>query len=333
MLPSANLCVTTSNYVAKRLWKSYYTELHRDSTEVHGEEWEYNGLSMFFLSFITFSMQLCGEKKTHIVGSIQNFSLNSFLTHKFKKMKIAIITGAGSGIGKETTLALLKAGYGVVLAGRTREKLEAVAAESKASSGQYLIVPTDVANPASVDHLFAETKAKFGRLDLLFNNAGINHPGYTVEDLPFDKWQQVIDINLTGSFLCAQGAFRLMREQNPMGGRIINNGSISASTPRPNSEAYTVSKHGITGLTKSLALSGRKYNIACGQIDIGNAMTDMAERMTMGVPQANGEIAIEPTMSVKHVAEAVLYMDSLPLEANVLFMTVMASFMPFVGRG
>ena len=248
-------------------------------------------------------------------------------------MKIAIITGAGSGIGKATAHALLKENYAVVFAGRTLDKLENAVKEGDADSSNSLIVQTDVSYPDSVKNLFSKTKEHFGRLDLLFNNAGTNVPGIPVEDLSFDDWKKVLDINLTGSFLCGQSAFRMMKEQNPQGGRIINNGSISAHVPRPNSEAYTVSKHGITGLTKSLSLSGRKYNIACGQIDIGNAMTDMAERMTIGVPQANGEIAIEPTMSVTNVAEAVVYMAGLPLNANVPFMTVMASFMPYIGRG
>jgi NAD(P)-dependent dehydrogenase (short-subunit alcohol dehydrogenase family) len=247
--------------------------------------------------------------------------------------KIALVTGAGSGIGKHTALALLRAGYAVVLAGRRVEPLAATAAESGAEEGRSLVVPTDVADPASVQALFAQTKETFGRLDLLFNNAGVGAPAIPLEELSYEQWQQVVDINLTGSFLCTQEAFKLMKNQTPQGGRIINNGSISAHTPRPNSAPYTATKHAITGLTKATSLDGRQYNIACGQIDIGNAATDMTARMTKGVPQASGEIAVEPTMNVEHVAQAVLYMASLPLEANVQFMTVMATTMPFIGRG
>jgi NAD(P)-dependent dehydrogenase (short-subunit alcohol dehydrogenase family) len=247
--------------------------------------------------------------------------------------KIALVTGAGSGIGKHTALALLRAGYAVVLAGRRVEPLTATAAESGAEEGRSLVVPTDVADPASVQALFAQTKETFGRLDLLFNNAGVGAPAIPLEELSYEQWQQVVDINLTGSFLCTQEAFKLMKNQTPQGGRIINNGSISAHTPRPNSAPYTATKHAITGLTKATSLDGRQYNIACGQIDIGNAATDMTARMTKGVPQASGEIAVEPTMNVEHVAQAVLYMASLPLEANVQFMTVMATTMPFIGRG
>jgi NAD(P)-dependent dehydrogenase (short-subunit alcohol dehydrogenase family) len=246
--------------------------------------------------------------------------------------KTAIVTGAGSGIGRAAALALLREGYSVVLAGRRPEPLEqAVAAAGPGA--RTLAVPTDVSDPSSVAALFARTKETFGRLDLLFNNAGTGAPAVPLEDLPFEKWRSVIDVNLTGAFLCTQAAFRLMKEQTPKGGRIINNGSISAHTPRPYSAPYTASKHAITGLTKSTALDGRKYDIACGQIDIGNAGTEMTERMKAGVLQANGEIAPEPTMDVEHVARAVVYMASLPPDANVLFLTVMATQMPFVGRG
>jgi NAD(P)-dependent dehydrogenase (short-subunit alcohol dehydrogenase family) len=247
--------------------------------------------------------------------------------------KIAIVTGAGSGIGKQTALALARDGWSVVLAGRREEPLQAVAAEIKAAGGTALAVPSDVGDPASVKDLFAKTKAAFGRLDLLFNNAGVNAPGVPLEDLPYEQWKKVVDINLTGPFLCAQEAIKLMKDQSPRGGRIINNGSISAHAPRPNSAPYTSTKHAITGLTKSLALDCRKYDIACGQIDIGNAQTEMAARMATGVPQANGTTAIEPLMDVRHVAEAIVHMARLPLDANVLFMTVMATKMPFVGRG
>ena len=246
--------------------------------------------------------------------------------------KVAIITGAGSGIGKSTALALLKEGYAVVLAGRRVEALESTAAESGAAE-RVLAVATDVTDPESVRNLFAQAKAKFGRLDLLFNNAGIGAPGIPLEELPFERWQAVVDTNLTGSFLCTQEAFKIMKDQDPRGGRIINNGSISAHAPRPNSAPYTATKHAITGLTKSTSLDGRKYDIACGQIDIGNAVTDMTERMTGGVPQASGTSMVEPRMDVVHVAQAVVYMASLPLDANVQFLTVMATKMPFVGRG
>ena len=248
-------------------------------------------------------------------------------------MKSAIVTGAGTGIGKSAATALLKNGYRVALAGRRREPLEAAIAAAGVAPGQALAIPTDVADPASVAALFAEVKAKFGRLDLLFNNAGIGAPGVNMEDLTFEQWKSVVDINLTGSFLCTQEAIRIMKDQSPRGGRIINNGSISAHAPRPNSAPYTATKHAITGLTKSTSLDGRKYDIACGQIDIGNAQTDLAARMAQGVPQANGQIAAEPLMDVEHVGSAVLYMASLPLDANVQFMTIMATKMPFVGRG
>jgi NAD(P)-dependent dehydrogenase (short-subunit alcohol dehydrogenase family) len=244
--------------------------------------------------------------------------------------KIAIVTGAGSGIGRAVSLALAGAGYSVVLAGRRRDALEATASQA---AGTTLVVPTDVADPASVEALFAQTKATFGRLDLLFNNAGTGLPPGLLEDLEFDHWNRVLAINVTGTFLCTQAAFRIMKDQTPRGGRIINNGSISAHVPRPNSIAYTASKHAVTGMTKSTALDGRKYDIACGQIDIGNAVTEMAAAMSTGTPQANGTIMAEPTMDVKAVADAVLYMAGLPPEANVQFMTVMATKMPYIGRG
>ena len=247
--------------------------------------------------------------------------------------KSAIVTGAGSGIGKAVALALLHKGYQVALAGRRKDALEQVVIEAGLSGTRALAVPTDVSDPDSAKALFAKVKEAFGRLDLLFNNAGVGAPGVNLEDLSFAQWKTVVDINLTGSFLCTQQAFQIMKSQQPRGGRIINNGSISAHAPRPNSAPYTSTKHAITGLTKSAALDGRKYDIACGQIDIGNASTDLAARMAKGVPQANGQIAVEPLMEVEHVASAVLYMASLPLEANVQFMTVMATKMPFVGRG
>ena len=247
--------------------------------------------------------------------------------------KTAIITGAGTGIGKAVALALLKNGYQVALAGRRQALLEQVVTDAGAAGTHALVVPTDVSDPVSVQTLFARTKEAFGRLDLLFNNAGVGAPGIPLEDLSYAQWKTVVDINLTGAFLCTQEAFKLMKSQEPRGGRIINNGSISAHTPRPNSAPYTATKHAITGLTKATALDGRKYDIACGQIDIGNAATELTARMAQGVPQANGQIAVEPLMDVEHVANAVLYMASLPLDANVLFMTVMATKMPFVGRG
>lgn len=246
--------------------------------------------------------------------------------------KTAIVTGAGTGIGKATALALARAGYSVVLAGRRREPLDQTRDESGAAD-RALAVPTNVADPTSVQNLFAETKRAFGRLDLLFNNAGVSAPGVPLEDLTVEQWKSVVDINLTGMFLCMQQAFRLMKDQTPRGGRIINNGSISAHAPRPNSAPYTSTKHAVTGLTKSGSLDGRKYDIAVGQIDIGNASTEMAARMAKGVPQANGQIAVEPLMDVAHVANAIVHMASLPLDANVQFMTVMATKMPFVGRG
>jgi NAD(P)-dependent dehydrogenase (short-subunit alcohol dehydrogenase family) len=247
--------------------------------------------------------------------------------------KVAIVTGAGSGIGKAVAMAFLQEGYRVALAGRRQEALAQAVAEAKASAEQALAVPTDVRDPASVSALFAKTKEAFGRLDVLFNNAGISAGGVLLEDLTYEQWKAVVDTNLTGAFLCTQEAFKIMKSQDPRGGRIINNGSISASAPRPNSAPYTATKHAISGLTKSTALDGRKYDIACGQIDIGNALTEATARMPQGVPQANGSVAAEPVMDVQDVARAVLYMASLPLEANVLFMTVMATKMPFVGRG
>jgi NAD(P)-dependent dehydrogenase (short-subunit alcohol dehydrogenase family) len=247
--------------------------------------------------------------------------------------KIALVTGAGSGIGRACALEMLKAGYAVVLAGRRAEPLEATATESGAPAGQCLVVPTDITNEAAVRNLFARTREVFGRLDVLFNNAGINAPGVPLDELPFAGWREVIDTNLSGAFLCTQEAFRLMKTQDPRGGRIINNGSLSAHVPRPNSAPYTAAKHAIAGLTKSTALDGRAFNIACGQIDIGNAETALSSRIKTGVRQANGTMAGEPMIDVKHVAAAVLHMASLPLDVNVLTMTVMATGMPFVGRG
>jgi NAD(P)-dependent dehydrogenase (short-subunit alcohol dehydrogenase family) len=247
--------------------------------------------------------------------------------------KVALVTGAGTGIGKHSALALMREGYAVVLAGRRKDLLEATAAEGKATGSPSLVVPTDVGDPESIRALFAKTKDTFGRLDLLFNNAGIGAPPVPMEELPFEKWKAVVDTNLTGSFVCTQEAIKIMKSQQPRGGRIINNGSISAHAPRPYSVAYTATKHAITGLTKSTSLDGRKYDIACGQIDVGNAATEMTERMKRGVPQANGTVEVEPTMDVQNVARAVVYMASLPLDANVQFLTVMATKMPFVGRG
>ena len=247
--------------------------------------------------------------------------------------KIAIVTGAGSGIGRYVAVALAQNGYSVVLAGRRKESLEATALEVGQANYPTLVIPADVKDPSSVRELFAKTKDAFGRLDLLFNNAGISGRAMLLEDLTYEHWKSVVDTNLTGTFLCTQEAFKIMKIQEPRGGRIINNGSISAHSPRPNSAPYTASKHAITGLSKVTSLDGRKYDIACGQIDIGNASTEMAERMKKGVPQANGTIAVEPTMDPADVARAVVYMASLPLDANVQFMTVMATKMPFVGRG
>ncbi|AMO95961.1 short chain dehydrogenase family protein [Collimonas fungivorans] len=247
--------------------------------------------------------------------------------------KVALVTGAGSGIGKHIALALLRNDYSVVLAGRRMAALEETVAAAGASGVDALAVSADVSDPASVKALFEKTRDRFGRLDLLFNNAGIFTKSASLEDVDFAQWKASVDVNLSGAFLCTQEAFRIMKAQTPGGGRIINNGSISAHVPRPNSVAYTATKHAITGLTKSTSLDGRKYNIACGQIDIGNAATDMTEKMERGILQANGQVAVEPTMSVENVANAVLYMASLPLDANVQFMTVMATNMPFIGRG
>ena len=247
--------------------------------------------------------------------------------------RIALVTGAGSGVGKAAALALLAAGWRVALVGRRSEPLQDVAAQSGASAERFLVVPADVSDEASVQAMFGKVVSHFGRLDLLFNNAGVNAPGIPLEDLSLDQWKNVVDINLTGMFLCIREAFRVMKTQSPRGGRIINNGSISATTPRPNSIAYTSTKHAVSGLTKTASLDGRKYDIAVGQIDIGNAATDMAMRMAKGVMQANGEVAVEPLMDVNIVGQSIVYMASLPLEANVMFHTVMATKMPFAGRG
>ena len=248
-------------------------------------------------------------------------------------VKTAIVTGAGSGIGRAAALALLSEGYSVVLAGRRREALDETVARAGSDSSRALPVPSDVTDPNSVQLLFAATVRTFGRLDVLFNNAGTGAPPVPLEDLDFETWQRVVDVNLTGAFLCTREAFRVMKSQNPRGGRIINNGSISAHVPRPNSAPYTATKHAITGLTRSTALDGRQHDIACGQIDIGNAETEMTARMKGGILQPNGSVAVEPTFDVAQVARAIIYMASLPLDANVLFMTVMATKMPFVGRG
>jgi NAD(P)-dependent dehydrogenase (short-subunit alcohol dehydrogenase family) len=247
--------------------------------------------------------------------------------------KTALVTGAGSGIGRAVALTLQSTGYSVALAGRRRAELERTVSLAKPGGGAMLPIPTDIGQPDAVKALFARVAEAFGRLDVLFNNAGINAPAIPMEDLSYEQWSAVVAVNLTGAFLCAQEAIRIMKAQDPRGGRIINNGSISAHTPRPNSAAYTSTKHAITGLTKSLSLDCRKYDIACGQIDIGNAATEMTERMTAGVAQADGRTMVEPRMNVQHVADAVCYMASLPLDANVQFMTVMATKMPFVGRG
>src|ERR671939_960302 len=249
------------------------------------------------------------------------------------QVKVAIVTGAGSGIGRAVALALVGEGYAVALAGRRREPLEATAKAAEGRPGRALAVPTDVGDPASVKALFARTKEAFGRLDLLFNNAGTGTPPVPLEDLTFEQWKTVLDVNLTGPLLCTQEAFRLMKDQDPRGGRIINNGSVSAHAPRPPSAPYTATKHAITGLTRSTSLDGRKYDIACGQIDIGNAATEMTARMAKGVPQPDGSIKAEAVMDPAHVGSAVAYMASLPLDANVQFMTVMATKMPFIGRG
>ena len=250
-----------------------------------------------------------------------------------KATKVALVTGAGSGIGRAAVVALFNACFAVALTGRRLEALQETARELASDSARVLVVPTDVTDPDSVRNLFAKTQDRFGRLDLLFNNAGVSAPGGALEDLAFERWKEVIDTNVTGAFLCTQEAFKLMKSQQPRGGRIINNGSLAAHAPRPNSAPYTATKHAITGLTRSTSLDGRKYDIACGQIDIGNAETPMTAKVVHGVPQANGTIAPEPYLDVAHVGRAVVYMASLPLEANVQFMTVMATKMPFIGRG
>jgi len=247
--------------------------------------------------------------------------------------KVAVVTGAGSGIGKSSALALLKDGYSVVLAGRNLESLKDTIEEAADCGSRAISIPADVTDPQSVESLFARTLESFGRLDILFNNAGTGGPPVLFEDLTYGQWKKVVDTNLTGVFLCAREAIRIMKNQQPMGGRIINNGSISATTPRPNSAPYTSTKHAVTGLTKSIALDGRKYNIACSQIDIGNAATPMTKKMKNGIIQADGAIKPEPTFNVNHAAEAVLYMANLPLDTNVLSITLMATNMPFVGRG
>jgi len=247
--------------------------------------------------------------------------------------KIALVTGAGSGVGRAVALSMQLAGYSVVAAGRRAAELERTAAAAASSNAQIVPVPTDVSDPDSVRALFARTQEMFGRLDVLFNNAGTSAPGVPMEDLSYEQWNAVVGVNLTGAFLCAQEAIKLMKAQTPRGGRIINNGSLSAHVPRPNSTPYTATKHAITGLTKCISLDTRKYDIACGQIDIGNAATEMTESMASGVPQANGIMMAEPRINVQHVADAVLYMAGLPLDANVQFLTVMATKMPFIGRG
>ena len=249
------------------------------------------------------------------------------------ELKVAIVTGAGTGVGKSAALALLREGYSVTLAGRRTQPLEDTVADAGPDGSRTLVVPTDVGKPEQVRALFAATKERFGRLDLLFNNAGASAPPVLLEDLTYEQWQTVVDVNITGAFLCTQEAFRVMKEQDPMGGRIINNGSISAQVPRPNSAPYTATKHAMTGLTRSSSLDGRKYNIACGQIDIGNAATEMTGVISTGILQPNGELLAEPTMDVENVAKAVVYMAGLPLDANVQFMTVMATTMPYIGRG
>ena len=247
--------------------------------------------------------------------------------------KVAMITGAGTGIGRACALAMLREGYSVVLVGRRPAPLEQTRSDAGAGRERALAAPADVSDPVSVRALFAKTTEVFGRLDFLFNNAGINAPGIPMEELTIEQWRNVVDVNLTGAFLCTQEAFKLMKSQTPMGGRIVNNGSISAHAPRPNSAPYTSTKHAITGLTKCTSLDGRKYDIACGQLDVGNALTEMTARMADGVPQANGEVVVEPLMDPENVARALVYMASLPLDANVQTLTVMATKMPFVGRG
>jgi NAD(P)-dependent dehydrogenase (short-subunit alcohol dehydrogenase family) len=249
------------------------------------------------------------------------------------QLKVAVVTGAGTGIGKAAALALLGDGYRVALVGRRRELLDRTAQAAGAAAANTLALPADVGKPEAVQALFARVRETWGRLDVLFNNAGMGAPAIPMEDLSFEQWQAVVDVNLTGMFLCSQEAIKIMKDQDPRGGRIINNGSISAHAPRPNSVPYTATKHAVTGLTKCISLDCRKYDIACGQIDIGNAATEMTERMKNGVPQANGTIAVEPRMDVAHVGSAILYMAKLPLDANVQFMTIMATKMPFVGRG
>ncbi|MBM3599055.1 MAG: SDR family oxidoreductase [Alphaproteobacteria bacterium] len=249
------------------------------------------------------------------------------------KNKIALVTGAGSGIGRASAVALAKAGYDVAIAGRRKDALDATEGQIKAAGRRALAVPTDVGDPGQVKALFAKIKETFGRLDVVFNNAGMGAPAIPMEDLTYEQWKAVVDVNLTGVFLCTQEAIKIMKSQDPRGGRIINNGSISAHAPRPNSSPYTSTKHAITGLTKSTSLDCRKYDIACGQIDIGNAATEMTERMKKGVPQANGTVMVEPTMDVQNVANSVVFMAGLSLDANVQFLTVMATKMPFIGRG
>ncbi len=247
--------------------------------------------------------------------------------------KVAVVTGAGSGIGKACSLALLDAGFSVVLAGRRREALESTVTEAGDAADRLVVVPTDVGDASQVERLFAETKAAYGRLDLLFNNAGTGAPAVLLEELTAEQWQTVVDVNLTGSFLCTREAFKIMKDQDPQGGRIINNGSVSAQVPRPNSAPYTATKHAVTGLTRSTSLDGRKYNIACGQIDIGNAATEMTERMKEGILQPSGDLVAEARMHVKNVADAIVFMAGLSLDANVQFITVMATTMPYIGRG
>ncbi len=247
--------------------------------------------------------------------------------------KVAVVTGGGTGIGRMSALALWRAGYAVAICGRRVEILKSVVEESGMPSSRALAVRADVGNPDDVDALFAQVLERFGRVDVLFNNAGMGAPPLSVEELSFQQWKQVVDVNLNGAFLCTRAAMRIMKSQEPMGGRIINNGSISAQTPRPNSAPYTATKHAMTGLTKSTALDGRKYNIACGQIDVGNAATRMASRMREGIEQADGSVRVEPVMDTEHVAEAVVHMANLPLDANILFMTIMATKMPYTGRG
>jgi NAD(P)-dependent dehydrogenase (short-subunit alcohol dehydrogenase family) len=247
--------------------------------------------------------------------------------------RVAVVTGAGTGIGRAATLALLNDGYRVVLAGRRRDVLEQTAKDAGPAAARALTIPSDVTDPAAVRELFARTKDAFGHLDVLFNNAGKGAPPVPIEDLTYEQWKRVVDVNLNGMFLCSQEAIRMMKSQDPRGGRIINNGSIAAHSPRPNSAPYTATKHAVTGLTKCISLEGRKHDIACSQIDVGNALTELAAKMGQGVPQADGSIKVEPLMDVGHVGSAVLYMANLPLDANVQFMTIMATKMPFVGRG